>query len=239
MEPSPLHFVSHTHYYCGGDVVVDDSAAVAPGVVFRAAPTGSIRIGPGVCVGAGVVIQAKQGCVMIESGVSLGTGVLIVGHGHVGKDACVGPSSTLINPAIAANEIVPPCSLVETAMSTPETTAPQNDVSPSQGASYFHSGGGFKPTGGPVPSMPMPPRTSPTVEPQAVSPKAVHVPNIDPNINSAVPPDLSAGSGASAAMAKKQPVYGRDHVKSLLSALFPYRQSLNNGDSSTQFENGS
>ena len=54
MEPSPLHFVSHTHYYRGGDVVIDASAAIAPGVVFRAASNAEIRIGPGVCVGAGV-----------------------------------------------------------------------------------------------------------------------------------------------------------------------------------------
>ncbi|MEM7065386.1 MAG: hypothetical protein AAF572_19760 [Cyanobacteria bacterium P01_B01_bin.77] len=233
MEPSPLHFVSHTHYYRGGDVVVDATAAVAPGVVLRAAPTGSIRIGPGVCVGAGVVIQAK-GHVMIEAGVSLGTGVLVVGHGHVGKDACVGPSSTLINPAIAANEIVPPCSLVDSNVSTSETAAPQQSVSASSGASYFQSGG-FTPTGGPVPSMPMPPRTSPTVEPQSVSPKAVHVPDID----SAPSSDMSAGAGSSAAIAQNRPVYGRAHVKSLLSALFPYRQPLNNGDSSAQSENGS
>ncbi|MBE9065743.1 hypothetical protein IQ260_03655 [Leptolyngbya cf. ectocarpi LEGE 11479] len=232
MEPSPLHFVSHTHYYRGGDVVIDASAAIAPGVVFRAASTGSIRIGPGVCVGAGVVIQAKQGCVMIESGVSLGTGVLIVGHGHVGRGACVGPSSTLINPAIAANEIVPPCSLVEPGVSTSETAAPRNGVSGSSAASHFQSGG-FTPSSGPVPSMPMPPRTSPTVEPQSVSPKAVHVPDID----SAPSSDMSAG--APAAIAQNRPVYGRDHVKNLLSALFPYRQSLNNGDSSAQSENGS
>lgn len=239
MEPSPLHFVSHTHYYRGGDVVIDASAAIAPGVVFRAAPTGSIRIGPGVCVGAGVVIQAKQGCVMIESGASLGTGVLIVGHGHVGKDACVGPSSTLINPAIAANEIVPPCSLVDPKISASETAAPRSGVSASSGASYFQSGGqsgGFTPSSGPVPSMPMPPRTSPTVEPQAVSPKAVHVPDID----TSTPSDMSVGSGVPpATIAQNRPVYGRDHVKSLLSALFPYRQSLNNGDSSAQSENGS
>lgn len=233
MESSPLHFVSHTHYYCGGDVVVDDSAAVAPGVVFRAAPSGSIRVGPGVCVGAGVVIQAR-GHVMIEAGVSLGTGVLIVGHGHVGKDACVGPSSTLVNPAIAANEIVPPCSLIDPRVSASETVTPQNGASAANGASYFQSGaqsGGFKPTGGPVPSMPMPPRTSPTVEPQAVAPKAVHVPDID------AASDIS--TGAPAPLAQNRPVYGRAHVKSLLSALFPHRQSLNNGDSSDQSENGS
>ena len=81
MEPSPLQFVSHTRYYRGGDVVVDASAAIAPGVVLRASANGAIRIGPGACVGAGVVIQARQGCVFVEAGASLGTGVLIVGQG--------------------------------------------------------------------------------------------------------------------------------------------------------------
>lgn len=266
MEPSPLHFVSHTHYYRGGDVVVDESAAIAPGVVFRAAPNASIRVGPCVCVGAGVVIQAKQGCIFIEAGASIGTGVLIVGQGHVGKDACVGPSSTLINPAIAANEIIPPCSLVEAPTSssgaTPSPTSSNGTssfqpsgfqatgfkASKSQSTGYqnigFQSAGvqgnGSQSTGAqntgfqanspdPVPSMPIPPRTTPTVEPQAVSPKAVHVPNIDP----VVPlngPDGPENPGGAAITKPNGNVYGRDHVNSLLSALFPHRHSLNNGD---------
>ena len=214
MDPSPLHFVSHTHYYCGGDVVVASSAAIAPGAVLRAATNGSIRIGPGVCVGAGVVIQAKQGCVFIEAGASLGTGVLIVGQGHVGKDACVGPSSTLINPAIAAGEIVPPCSLL--GASAPETAVPKNGTPPPPS---FQTTAPF--SSGPVPSMPVPPRTSPTVQPQAVSPKAVNVPELDP-------PPAPANSSTIAAPGH---VYGRDHVNNLLSALFPHRQPLNNGSS--------
>ncbi|MEM1240784.1 MAG: hypothetical protein AAGI45_13165 [Cyanobacteria bacterium P01_H01_bin.26] len=219
MDPSPLHFVSHTHYYCGGDIVVDSSAAIAPGVVLRAAVNASIRIGPGVCVGAGVVIQAKQGCVFVEAGASLGTGVLIVGQGHVGKDACVGPSSTLINPAIAASEVVPPCSLLGTAAAS-GTAVPQNGTYGAPQSPSFQTAAPFQPSNGPVPSMAVPPRTSPTVQPQAVSPKAVDVPEID-----------RSPSPNNSAMAAPGHVYGRDHVNSLLSALFPHRQSLNNGSS--------
>ncbi|MEM9152515.1 MAG: hypothetical protein AAGB19_18945 [Cyanobacteria bacterium P01_F01_bin.3] len=233
MEPSPLHFVSHTHYYRGGDVVIDASAAVAPGVVFRAAPGASIRVGPGVCVGAGVVLQAKQGCVFIESGVSLGTGVLIVGHGHVGKDACIGPSSTLINPAIAANEIVPPCTLMRAAQV--EAASQQERPSQFQSPNFQSSQNGAT-----VPSMPIPPRTSPTVQPQAVSPKAVDVPDVP----AAASFDESNGKGSvysndtgvssSAVVPQNHHVYGRDHLNNLLSALFPHRQSLDNGDKSDQ-----
>lgn len=235
MEPSPLHFVSHTHYYRGGDVVVDASAAIAPGVVFRAAPNGAIRIGAGACIGAGVVIQAKQGCVYIEAGVSLGTGVLIVGHGCVGKDACVGPSSTLINPAIAPNQIIPPCSLVEAQASPSKETVPHQASAPQNGA-YQPSGStfqtpNFQTKSDPVPSMPMPPRTSPTVQPQPVSPKAVDVPDVEP-----APPPAETTSKITA---PNHYVYGRDHLNSLLSALFPHRQPLNNGNGSGQSEKDS
>ncbi|MBT9317447.1 LbetaH domain-containing protein [Leptothoe spongobia] len=232
MEPSPLHFVSHTHYYRGGDVVVDASAAVAPGVVFRAAPHGSIRIGPGVCVGAGVVIQAKQGCLYIEAGASLGTGVLIVGHGHVGKDACVGPSSTLINPAIAPNTIIPSCSLIESQASPSKTTVPQSAAYQASGSTFQTPN--FQTKSDPVPSMPMPPRTSPTVQPQSVSPKAVNVPDVEPTTTSA--PSTENTSGMTA---PNNSVYGRDHLNSLLSALFPHRQPLNNGNTSGQSEKDS
>ena len=242
MEPSPLNFVSHTHYYRGGDVVIDASAAIAPGVVFRAAPNASIRVGPGVCVGAGVVIQAKQGCVFIESGVSLGTGVLVVGHGHVGKDACVGPSTTLVNPAIAANEVVPPCSLMDgshsPASSNRASTQSSNPSSKNQfqeqfqeKPSNFHTPD-FQSPNGPVPSVPITPRTSPTVQPQAVSPKPVDVPDLDdvPSNGSNPPAENNGGGKSSAVATNNQHVYGRAHLNSLLSALFPHRQPLDNGD---------
>ncbi len=233
MEPSPLHFVSQTHYYRGGDVVVDASAAIAPGVVLRAAPDGSsIHIGPGACVGAGVVIQARQGRVSIEAGVSLGTGALIVGHGYVGKDVCVGPSSTLINPAIAPNTIIPPCSLIEEGISQARVATSSNGSPVGFQTPNFHS------ETNPVPSMPMPPRTSPTVEPQAVAPKAVNVPDIEPM---AQPPNATIGGNplSSSIASPKSHVYGREHLNNLLSALFPHRQPLNTEDASGQSEKGS
>ncbi|MEO0868053.1 MAG: hypothetical protein AAFY17_06310 [Cyanobacteria bacterium J06642_11] len=233
MEPSPLDFVSHTHYYRGGDVVIDASVAIAPGVVLRAAANASIRIGAGVCIGAGVVIQAKQGCITIEPGVSLGTGVLIVGKGHVGKDTCVGPSSTLVNPAITSNQIIPPCSLIDEAGSASSSngTSPPSAEGPSQ---FRDPGVGFQ--NDPVPSVPIHPRTSPTVQPQAVSPKAVDVPDIGvPGVgssNETASADQMGNGSQAAVIQKNQYVYGRDHLNNLLSALFPHRQPLDNGGES-------
>ncbi len=232
MEPSPLHFVSQTHYYRGGDVVVDASAAIAPGVVLRAASDGSsIHIGPGVCVGAGVVIQAKRGRISIEAGVSLGTGTLVVGHGYVGKDGCVGPSSTLIDPAIAPNTIIPPCSLIEAGLSQ------AGSVSSSNGAPAGFQTPNFQSETNPVPSMPMPPRTSPTVKPQAVSPKAVDVPDVEPI---AQPSDPTTNDNPSSSIASQNNhVYGREHLNSLLSALFPHRQPLNTQNATGRSEKDS
>ncbi|MEM6255656.1 MAG: hypothetical protein AAF821_22310 [Cyanobacteria bacterium P01_D01_bin.156] len=229
MEPSPLHFVSHTHYYRGGDVVIDASAAIAPGVVLRAAPGASIRVGAGVCVGAGVVIQAKQGCVFIESGASLGTGVLVVGHGHVGKDASVGPSSTLMNPAIAPNEIIPPCSLIQGSNSQVSSNGASTYEEPNQFRAPDLNGHSSA-----VPSMPIPPRTSPTVQPQAVSPKAVDVPDLETPAAKTEDFDSSeqqTNQTSSAVVQQNGYVYGRDHLNNLLSALFPHRKPLNNGNS--------
>lgn len=241
MEPSPLEFVSHTHYYCGGDVVVDSSVAIAPGVVLRAAPGASIRIGPGVCVGAGVVIQAKRGCVFIEAGASLGTGVLIVGHGHVGKEATVGPSSTLIDAEISAGETVPPCSLISgIAGSTSTVGTPTVGAAAHEQPSQFHAPD--VENGSAVPSVPIPPRTSPTVQPQAVSPKAVDVPDLDATPTGHAEAGINYqgngfeqnGTQPSAMVPKGQTVYGRDHLNNLLSALFPHRQPLDNGNTGGQ-----
>jgi carbonic anhydrase/acetyltransferase-like protein (isoleucine patch superfamily) len=112
MQSTPLEFVSHTHYCSVGEVVVDASAVVAPGVVLQALPGASIHVGACVCLGAGVVLQAKAGALVLESGVSLGVGVLVVGHGRVGRDACVGTATTLINPKIESGAVIPPNTLI-------------------------------------------------------------------------------------------------------------------------------
>ena len=230
MEPSPLQFVSHTRYYRGGDVFVDASAAIALVGVLWPLPMVSLRLGRGAGVGAGVVIQAKQGCIFVEAGASLGTGVLIVGQGYVGKDACVGPSSTLINPAIAPNTIIPPCSLINPQTPSPGSPSPEahRQTSNFQASSFQTS------NGSPVPSMPIPPRTTPTVQPQSVAPKAVNVPNVDPAGPTPNPPATNGtqpGENSESAISKPNGyVYGRAQVNSLLSALFPHRQPLNNGN---------
>jgi carbon dioxide concentrating mechanism protein CcmN len=128
MQAPSLELISHTHYYRGGDVVIDPSAAIAPGTVLQALPPSSIRIEAGVCLGAGVVIQARGGALVVEAGASLGTSVLLVGAGKIGRNACIGPSSTLINPIIEAGVVIAPGSLWGDAsrLVTPAPPAPES-----------------------------------------------------------------------------------------------------------------
>ena len=110
--------VSHTHYCVVGDVTVAATAAIAPGVVLQA-PVGSrIVIESGACLAGGVCVQARNGVLHIRSEANLGANVLIVGQGEVGKGACIGAGSTVIEPDMDSGAIVPPGSCIDNSAST-------------------------------------------------------------------------------------------------------------------------
>ncbi len=135
--------VSDTHYCVVGDVTIDATAAIASGVVLQA-PSGSrIVVGKDVCLAAGVCIQSRQGVLSIGAGASLGANVLIIGQGTVGAMACISAGSTVINPAIAAEAIIPPDSLIG---ETPIKAAPNSASTSSFDSSSFATFNGF--TGG-------------------------------------------------------------------------------------------
>ena len=112
MSQQAPKLVSDTHYCVVGDVSVDDSAAIAPGVVLQAASGSRIVICEGACLAAGVCIQSRKGVLTIAAGASLGANVLVVGKGEVGADACVSAGTTLMNPSVHADSIIPPDSLI-------------------------------------------------------------------------------------------------------------------------------
>jgi carbon dioxide concentrating mechanism protein CcmN len=98
------------HVY--GNVSIDPSAVIAPGVLLQAEANSRISIGAGVCIGAGTIVQAAGGNLYIEAGVCLGRGVLIVGSGAIDRDACIGAGTTAIDPHIEAGAVIPPHSLL-------------------------------------------------------------------------------------------------------------------------------
>ncbi|MGB3765711.1 MAG: hypothetical protein WA947_04060 [Phormidesmis sp.] len=114
--------VSHTHYCTVGDVLVDASAAIAPGVVLQALPGSRIVIGSGVCLAGGVCVQAKAGLLTISPGATLGANVLIIGSGRVGANACISPGSTLLNPQVEDDALLPPNTLLGEALNKKAAT---------------------------------------------------------------------------------------------------------------------
>ena len=95
-----------------GDVRIDPSAAIAPGVLLHADPESQIIIAAGVCIGMGTIVHASKGTVALEYGASLGAGVLVVGKGKIGANACVGSMTTMIDSDVEQRQVVAPGSLL-------------------------------------------------------------------------------------------------------------------------------
>jgi len=111
-ENKAPRLVSQTHYCVMGDVTVADDVAIAPGVVLKASPGSRIVIASGACLAGGVCIQSRKGVLTIGANANLGANVLVVGHGEIGAQACISPGSTLMNPQVETEGLVPPGSLV-------------------------------------------------------------------------------------------------------------------------------
>jgi carbon dioxide concentrating mechanism protein CcmN len=95
-----------------GNVSIDPSAAIAPGVLLQAEADSRITIGAGVCIGAGTIVHAAGGNLDICMGVCLGRGVLIIGSGTIESNACIGAGTTVIDPQIAAGTAIATHSLI-------------------------------------------------------------------------------------------------------------------------------
>jgi carbon dioxide concentrating mechanism protein CcmN len=97
---------------CVGDVKIHPSAVIAPGVLLCADPDSQILISAGVCIGLGSILRACDGILEVLEGANLGTGVLLIGKGKIGKNACIGSSSTILNTDIASGQVIAPGSLI-------------------------------------------------------------------------------------------------------------------------------
>jgi carbon dioxide concentrating mechanism protein CcmN len=134
MSLSPLHPIGNFNSHISGEVIIDRTAAIAPGVVFHADPNSKIIIAAGVCIGMGVVLHAHGGNLEIEAGVNLGAGVLMVGKGTIGANACIGAATTIFNCSVAPKQVIPPGSLLGdtsrqlAADSTPAPTLPADET---------------------------------------------------------------------------------------------------------------
>lgn len=104
--------VDHSDICVSGDVRIDPSAVIAPGVVIQAVGDSYVAIAAGVCLGMGAIIQAHQGNIEICQGAMVGAKVLIIGHSTIGANACIGYGSTIFYTSVPATTVTPPNSLL-------------------------------------------------------------------------------------------------------------------------------
>ncbi len=104
--------INKSHFCVLGDVRIDDSAAIAPGVILQADTNFSLTIGAGVCIGMGTILHAHQGNLEVQAGAVLGAGVLVIGAVIIGANACIGSMTTILNAHIDPEQIIIPGSVV-------------------------------------------------------------------------------------------------------------------------------
>jgi carbon dioxide concentrating mechanism protein CcmN len=97
-----------TRYFVSGEVQVEAGAGIGAGVLLRANPGCRIHIGRGACIGMGSVLHACGGSLIVEAGATLGMGVLVIGQGTIGKNACIGSETTVLNCSVLSQAVIPP-----------------------------------------------------------------------------------------------------------------------------------
>ena len=224
MYLSPLQLSSNSQILMSGDVVVNEGAAIAPGVILQADSGSRISIAAGACIGLGVILHAREGTLEIGAGVILGAGVLVVGAGKIGANACIGAGTTLIDPCIDQMQIMPAGSLI-------------GDTSRQASASATSaSATAAAPTA--APTSPETPETTTTpVAPPIEPPSPAQTPP-------QTPPETAADAPESTAAEPPQPgeiptiLYGQAHINRLLGTLFPHRQAFNRSEENGQTLSG-
>jgi carbon dioxide concentrating mechanism protein CcmN len=219
MYLSPLQLSSNSQILMSGDVVVNEGAAIAPGVILQAEPGSRISIAAGACIGMGVILHAREGTLEIGAGVILGAGVLVVGAGKIGANACIGAGTTLIDPCIDQMQIMPAGSLI-------------GDTSRQASAEATAAAPTAAPTSPETPEATTPP-VAPPIEPPSPAPTPPQT-----------PPETATDAPESTAPEPPQPgetptiLYGQAHINRLLGTLFPHRQAFNRSEENGQTLSG-
>lgn len=210
MYLSPLQLSSNSQIFVSGDVVVDEGAAIAPGVILQADPDSRISIAQGACIGMGAILHSREGTLEVAAGAILGAGVLVVGAGTIGQNACIGAGTTLIDPRVDRMQILPAGSLIGDNSRQVPAEAPAEPETPA----------------------PSPPTAEPIAEPIAEGPPAEE----PPQTAAQTAPEAPAAPEEQPAPSGDVPtiLYGQAHINRLLGTLFPHRQTFNSPPENSQ-----
>ncbi len=201
MSLFPLQPATQADIYIQGNIKIDPSVAIAPGVILQAAPECSISIAAGVCIGMGTIINATQGTVEIGAGVILGAGVLILGNAKIGANSCIGAATTIYN------AIVEPMQFIRAGTILGDTSRKIKEVSPWDESQ----------------SEP----DSPPIQEETVGKEAQNgsqPKEEEKEISPSPPPEAENGIEAHPAKNAGSTIYGRSHVNQMLFSLFPNRR---------------
>jgi carbon dioxide concentrating mechanism protein CcmN len=240
MHLPPVQPVSYSDIYVSGEVIIHESAVVAPGAILNAAPNSRIVIGAGVCVGMGAILNACHGAIEVEEGAVLGAGVLTIGRVKIGSNACIGAATTIFNASVDKMAVIPAGSLIGdpsrqvTILAGAETDNSPASVADNNGFSTPErefkndklSEESLTKSDEVLKSKKLPvetdlPSSERTVQEQssveADSPPVEPTVQVEPH---QVEPEASPQSS-------KSPVIGQVYINQLLISLFPERNSLN------------
>lgn len=215
-----------------GDVRIDPSAVIAPGVIIQAAPNSHVAIAAGVCIGMGSILQAGQGSIEIQQSVTIGAGVLIIGAAKIGENTCVGYGTTIFQASVIANQVLPPNSLIGDNSRNPSRQAPPSTLHQQpkqtrtqQAANDFDP---WNPTSPPTAQVPV--TTSPPEQSQTNSFKKE--PDSTPEIIPDIVPNSPEVSEKETDNIPKAPVVGQVYINQLLMTLFPQNNQIKPIDTS-------
>lgn len=206
MYAPPLHPTCNFDSYISGEVTIDPSAAIAPGVLLQASPNSQIIIGAGVCIGMGSILNAHQGTLEVEAGANLGAGVLLVGKGKIGANACIGSTTTILNRSIEPRQVVAAGSVI-------------GDESRQVVANPVGATIGVTGESAPTPSSAQLQTTAAATangEAESVTDSSSAQETSEPTESGSESPDATGPR-----------VAGQDRLNRMMSTMFPHRQSLN------------
>jgi carbon dioxide concentrating mechanism protein CcmN len=240
MQLPPVHSISATEYFVSGNVIIHETAVIAPGGILEADSGYQIVIGAGVCIGLGTVIIAYGGNVEIEAGVALAPGTLVVGPVRIGHSACVGSRSTIFQQDIEAQALIPAGDLLMVAQShsprspliaEPVSSPPENAEIPPIPSPWDSA---ECPT--PAPAIANPPNNpvnfdKPTDSPAQESVTQESVQAISETGSAPEPPSIPDVMPTKPEITEiadsprlKSPVVGQVYINQLLLTLFPERK---------------
>ncbi len=230
-----------------GDVEVHPTASLAQGVILQAASESRIVIGADVCIGMGVIINACQGSVEIGDGAILGAGVLIIGESKIGNNSCIGTSTTIFRHNIAPMAVIEPGSILgdvsRPAASTPEQSESEQSESEQSESEQSESEQSESEQSESEQSknidhQPPPPADKKNQNSKgfarnnapAKKPEPSTVKNINPPQNSTTIPQVETAAEYPVAKSKV-PVVGQVYINELLITLFPHQKGSDSSSS--------